>query len=100
MTLSYPHFAIEVIIDTLLGIMLGILIDKLSDIIGEHLSFSAKMIVQFILIITVLYVMKNNSKYLYESWVTKGDYGILFTAVFLTSQKNVIMFMNKVYHEE
>lgn len=95
-------YSIELTVDILLGVVLGIIINKLADFIGQklQLDFYSKMFIQLILIIIVLYFMKIESKYLYKSWYGDQSYGIVFTSIFLSSQRNIARFIEKVYMEE
>lgn len=99
---KFPRYALELIVDTALGIFLGILIDKSANAIGSYLELSdpVKLSIQFFLIILVLYIMKINSKYFYESWHGPAGYGIIFIAVFLASQKNLTKLMLDIYGDE
>ncbi|XWV25698.1 hypothetical protein QJ857_gp0023 [Tupanvirus soda lake] len=99
---SFFQYSFEIFADMALGIVLGISVNVLSDFIAKTLKLPrfGLIIVQFILICLVLYVMKIDSKYLYESWKGQTSYGIVFTAVFLAVQKNLIRFFEDIYVEE
>ena len=99
---SFPRYALEVTSDIVLAILLGVTVNQVSNWIGKtfKLPYYGKMIVQLILIILVLYIMKVDSQYLYQSWKGQTSYGIIFTAVFLAVQKNVMVFIENVYIEE
>lgn len=95
-------YSIELTVDIFLGIILGIIVNRISDIIGRQLKleFNTKMFIQLILIILVLYYMKVESKYLYDSWTGDQSYGIVFTSIFLSSQKNITTFIENIYSYE
>lgn len=98
---SFPRYAFEVVADIVLAVLLGIAINQISNWIGKTFKLPkyGKLIVQLILIILVLYIMKVDSKYLYASWKGQTNYGIIFTAVFLAVQKNVMGFMQDIFVE-
>ena len=99
---SLPKFALEVTSDVILGISLGILVDKLANIIAKYLNAGkiAKLFIQLLLIIIVLYLMKIDEGNLYASWQTEQGYGILFMALFLASQRNLLLLIEDVYGQE
>jgi hypothetical protein len=99
---SFPYYALEVATDTALSIALGIFVDKIANVGGSYLGLSrhTKLIIQFFLIIWVLYVLKKNSLLMYDSWQGDNSYGIVFMSLFLASQKNLTIFMLDVYGEE
>lgn len=99
---SFLHYAFEIIADIALGVFLGVLVNMFTNFIAEifKLPRLAKIAVQLALIICVLYVMKIDSKYLYKSWKGQTSYGIIFTAVFLAVQRNLITFFQDIYDEE
>lgn len=96
------NYGLEVIYDIVLGVVLGILVniitDKLSSIF--HLRGLAKIILQLMLIIIVLYLLKYWSNYLYSSWQGEAGYGVVFVSIFLVVQKNLTRFFENVYVEE
>nr|URM62011.1 hypothetical protein [Mimivirus sp.] len=96
---SILGYTFEVIADIFLGLVLGIGINVFVDYIGEflHLSFLVKIIIQFIFIILILYFLKIDSKQLYSSWKGHTSYGIIFTSVFIASQRNLIKLFDEVY---
>lgn len=99
---SYPSYAFEILADIFLGTILGFTVNTITDIISEklHLSKYMKLILQLFFITVVLYVMKVDSRYLYASWKGETNYGIIFTAIFIGSQRNVIKFMENIYKKE
>ena len=99
---SFPRYAFEVVADIVLAVLLGVAVNQISNWIAKsfHLPKYGKLIIQIILIILVLYIMKIDSKYLYNSWKGQTNYGIIFTAVFLAVQKNVTSFMDNVFIED
>jgi len=96
---GFPKYALEIIADIFLGIVLGLSVNFFVDYLGKKfgLKFYAKLIIQIILIILVLYVMKVDSKYLYESWKGETSYGIIFTSIFLAVQKNLMHFLEYIF---
>lgn len=98
---SYPAYAFEITADIVLAVLLGIGVNKLTNVIAKHfgLHIYAKLLLQLVFIITILYIMKIDSKYLYSSWKGQTNYGIIFTAIFLAVQKNVTKFLEDIYKE-
>ncbi|AZL89105.1 hypothetical protein QKC54_gp0736 [Megavirus baoshan] len=96
---SILGYTFEVISDIFLGIVLGIGINILVDYIGEllHLSFLVKIIIQFMFIVLILYFLKIDSSQLYSSWRGHTSYGIIFTSVFIATQRNLVKLFNEVY---
>lgn len=99
---SFFAYALEIVADMALGMFLGVMVNIISDKIAWlfKLPRIAKLIVQIFLITVVLYIMKVDSKYLYSSWRGQTSYGIVFTAVFLASQKNIVQLFEDIYIEE
>ncbi len=99
---SFPMYAFEVTSDIVLAVLLGVAVNQITNIISKYFGLPkfAKIILQLALIIIVLYIMKIDSKYLYGSWKGQTGYGIIFTAVFLSVQKNMVKFLEDVYIEE
>ena len=98
---SFPQYALEVVTDIMLGLTLGVSIDTLVTYIGLYFNLSqiAMVFLQLALIIIVLYVMKRWSKYLYNSWYADTDYGIIFIAVFIESQRNIVTFIEDIHNK-
>ena len=96
---SFPRYAFEIVADMLLAITLGIVINTITNFLAKlfNLSIYVKIVVQLVLIILVLYIMKIDSKYLYSSWKGQTSYGIIFTAIFLATQKNIALFLEEIY---
>ncbi|AEQ33047.1 hypothetical protein [Acanthamoeba polyphaga mimivirus] len=92
-------YTFEIIADIFLGLVLGIGINVFVDHIGEllHLSFLVKIIIQLMFIIVILYFLKIDSNQLYSSWKGHTSYGIIFTSVFIASQRNLIKLFDEVY---
>jgi hypothetical protein len=92
----------EVTSDLILGISLGILVDKLADIVAKYFGLGniARLFIQLFFIIVVLYMMKLNAMHMYASWHTEQGYGIVFIALFLASQKNLLLILANAYSEE
>jgi len=99
---SFPMYAFEVTADIVLAVLLGVAVNQFTNWVAHKLRIGkySKLIIQLILIILILYIMKIDSKYLYQSWKGQTNYGIIFTAVFLAVQKNVTMFMEDVFVEK
>ncbi|XWV24465.1 hypothetical protein QJ856_gp0021 [Tupanvirus deep ocean] len=99
---SFFKYSFEVISDIILGVVLGVTVNIAADFIAIKLGLPriGLIIVQIFLICLVLYIMKIDSKYLYESWKGQTNYGIVFTAVFLAVQRNIIRFFEDIYIEE
>jgi hypothetical protein len=99
---SFPMYSLEVITDLILGAVLGVIVNTMADYIGNlfKLPFWGVLVVQLFLISVFLYVMKIDSKYLYNSWKGQTSYGIVFTSVFLAVQKNMLRFFENIYLDE
>ena len=99
---GFPQYTFEVLADIVLAILLGITVNKLTNHIAKYLGLNkyAKLVVQLVLIIIVLYIMKIDSKYLYASWKGETSYGIVFTTVFFAIQKNLTSFVEDIYTED
>ena len=99
---SFPHYAMEVLIDIFLGIFLGVLINTIVNYVGKKLGLSKiiKFIIQLCLIIIVLYFLKIDSVHYMKSWRGQTSYGIVFVAVFLAVQANVIHFLEDIWLED
>jgi len=98
----FSVYSFEILADIFLGIALGIIVNFISSCIAKLLDLSiyAAFVIQLILIIIVLYVLKIDSKYLYGSWKGQTNYGIIFTAIFLAVQRNLIRFFELLYQKE
>ena len=99
---SFPKYAFEVSADIVLGLVLGVTVNIVTNKIGEifKLKNSGKLIIQIFLNICILYTLKVDSKYLYDTWKGQTNYGVVFTAVFLASQRNLINLFTDIYDEE
>lgn len=99
---SFPHYALEVVIDIFLGIFLGLMINTLVNYLGKKLGLSRiiKFIIQLFLIIIVLYFLKIDSVHYLKSWRGQTSYGIVFVAVFLAVQANMIHFFEDIWIED
>lgn len=99
---SFPVYALEVLSDIGLGVIAGLTVNISADFIGKlfKLNRIGILIVQLFLITVVLYVIKIDSRYLYSTWRGETNYGIIFTAVFLAVQKNMVRFFEDIYNEE
>ena len=99
---TFFMYTFEVAADIVLGVVLGVSVNICADFIGKvfNLNRIGILLVQFMLICIVLYIMKIDSKYLYQSWKGQTSYGIIFTAVFLAVQKNMISFFADIFVEE
>lgn len=99
---TFPMYAFEIIADIILAILLGVAVNQLSDWFGKKFNLPkyGKLLIQLFLIILVFYIMKIDSRYLYESWKGQTNYGIIFTSVFLAVQKNAVSFIEDIYIEE
>lgn len=102
MVQSFPEYAFEIIADIILGIVLGVLVNMIVDYVSDYfkLPMFIKLLLQLFLIIVVLYILKIDSKYLYDSWKGSTNYGIVFTAVFLAVQKNMVKLFTNLYDDE
>ena len=96
---SFIQYTFEIATDILLGVVLGVIVNMVADYVGKilHLPRYGVLVVQFFLICGVLYLLKVDSKYLSQSWKGQTSYGIVFTAVFLAVQKNLINFFGDIY---
>lgn len=94
---SFGLYAFEIIADIILGIALGLTVNKVSNRLSNFLNLNVylKYGFQLLLNIGVLYILKVDSKYLYTSWKGKTSYGIIFTAMFIASQKNLTKLLEK-----
>ena len=99
---SFPTYALEVITDIGLGVFAGLTVNICADFIGSvfKLNRIGILIVQLFLITVVLYIIKVDSRYLYSTWKGETNYGIIFTAVFLAVQRNMVKFFEDVYIEQ
>lgn len=99
---SFPVYALEVVTDIGLGIIAGLSVNICADFIGKifGLKYIGVIIVQLFLITIVLYMIKIDTRYLYSTWRGETSYGIIFMAVFLAVQKNMIKLFENIYLEE
>jgi hypothetical protein len=95
---SFPKYTFHMIYNGALSIILGVVINKTSDFFGEKLglNFTQLIIIQIFLNICVLYLLKLKQKHIYHP---EGDtiYGIMFAALFIGSQRNLLAMIEKVY---
>lgn len=96
---NFSNFVIEMILDIVMGIGLGIFIDNTSTMLASLFNLTPvfHFILQATMIIVTLYLLKKNSKYLFDAWDGPSAYGILFISLFLASQKNLIIFIEMLY---
>ncbi len=99
---NFFQYTFEIAADIILGIVLGTIVNTCANYIGRVFGLNriCILIVQFFFICIVLYFMKIDSRYLYHTWRGQTNYGIVFTAVFLASQKNMIKLFEDIYNEE
>lgn len=99
---NFLDYSFDIAADIVLGLVLGTIVNVSADFVGKLLKLPSfgVLIIQFIFICVVLYTLKIDSKHLYQTWEGKTNYGIIFTAVFLASQKNIISFFENIYDEE
>ena len=97
---SFPIFFLEVVSDILIGVGLGLFVNMISTFIGKLFGLKkiGTIIIQLLMISLVLYMIKVDSRYLFSTWEGEADYGIIFTAVFLAVQPNMINFFTDIYH--
>lgn len=95
---SFFEYTFEIASDVILGMALGILINSFSNYLEKvlHLGELMKMIIQIFLCCIILYLMKIESKHLYSSWRGSANYGIVFTTVFFSVQKNLVDFLENI----
>ena len=93
---SIPKYFELAIIDIGSAIVLGGLVNITANIIAKKfdLTFAATIIIQFTAIVMVLYLLKHKSHKLGFFWRGENAYGLLFTAIFVASQKNLYKFFN------
>lgn len=96
------YYGFEIAYDVVLGVVLGILVNIITDKLSYifHLHGLAKIILQLLLIIIVLYLLKYWSNYLYSSWQGETGYGVVFVSIFLVVQNNLTKFFENVYDEK
>lgn len=99
---TFPKYAFEITADVVLGLVLGVSVNIVSNKIAVILKLRnfLKIVVQIFLNIFILYVLKIDSKYLYDTWKGETNYGIVFTSVFLASQRNLVHLFTDIYDEE
>lgn len=95
---SFPHYTTEILSDIVLGCVLGIFVNTLANIIGRDVGADRNgvLAIQLALIIVVMYILKVDSRYLNRTWRGSTDYGVIFTVVFLSTQRNVALVFNDI----
>lgn len=96
--ISFPVYALEIIVDIGFGIFMGLTVNFLANYIISLLGLNgyAVFIVQLFLITVVLYFIKIDTRYLYSTRNGEATYGIIFITVFFSVQKNMANFFTKI----
>lgn len=97
---TFVLYFFEIAADTILGLLLGLIVNEITNYLAKtyNLGLYPKIYIQFLLICTVLYLIKGESSILYKAWQGES-YGIIFIAAFLSIQKNVLVFFTHIYDE-
>lgn len=95
---SFVEYTLEFVFDCALGVVLGLFTNFVSDQLQKFFGYHnmVKLIMQLLLIAVFLYVFKYFSSDIARTWRNEMDYGIVFIAMFLASQKNFVYFMKMI----
>lgn len=96
---NFIFYSFEIASDVVFGLILGVIVNYITNYLSAafKLNTLAKIFLQFMLICTVLYIMKVESDKLYTTWQGSSNYGIMFIAAFLSTQKNLLLLYEHLY---
>lgn len=100
--IDFCEYTASLSVDIALGAGLGLLVNITVIALTKEFKLSpmAQIVIQFSMIICVLYVLKHISFLGYTIWSGPTAYGILFVSVFLGVQSNIFNLFNHVYKKE